>query len=207
MTQTSSDFLAAAKSAGVKVIVRLSSFGIDARGAVASPGVGQGPLGDSHARAEAEAAAAGLVVTSVRPTSFTSNFLRYDLPTVRASSEFASPLGSDSAVNWVACSDVGAVAAVALSNPELDGRVLDVTGPPSSTLSAKAMSCLLSRHASRDIGYRALELPSCPSMRGLWVFLRAGGFNYSNNTVQEVTGREPSPFSELLESVDLSYHC
>mmetsp|Transcript_21902 Transcript_21902/g.52337 ORF Transcript_21902/g.52337 Transcript_21902/m.52337 type:complete len:202 (-) Transcript_21902:745-1350(-) len=76
MTQTSSDFLAAAKSAGVKVIVRLSSFGIDARGAVASPGVGQGPLGDSHARAEAEAAAAGLVVTSVRPTSFTSNFLR-----------------------------------------------------------------------------------------------------------------------------------
>ena len=53
-----------------------------------------------------------------------------------STSSFSSPLGRNAAVNWVACEDIGRVAAVALLDPSLDGSVLDVTGPSASTLSA-----------------------------------------------------------------------
>eukprot|EP00951_Prasinocladus_malaysianus_P010539 scaffold77356_cov19-Prasinocladus_malaysianus.AAC.1 len=61
---------------------------------------------------------------------------RYDLENVRNHSKFASPLGHTAAVNWVTCQDIGEVAGVALLDSQLDGQVLDVTGPPSSTLTA-----------------------------------------------------------------------
>lgn len=65
---------------------------------------------------------------------------RYDYESVKSSRTFASPLGRTAAVNWVTCRDIGRVAAVALLDPSWDGQVLDVTGPPSSTLTAGEMS-------------------------------------------------------------------
>ena len=89
-------------AAGVNRLVRLSSFGID------KP-PGQGPLGDAHLAVEAHAAAAapGLPVVSVRPTSFHTNLLAYDAESIRTESCFRSPLGTDAKVNWVHCARSG----------------------------------------------------------------------------------------------------
>ena len=128
-------FTEIAKIVGVKHVVRISSYGID--NYLNGKGVTQGPLGEAHVHGERSLLDAGITLTSVRPTSFSSNFARYDLPRVRERDSFASPLGDAAAVNWVACEDVAAVAARALLDATLDGRMLDVTGPPSSTLTAR----------------------------------------------------------------------
>ena len=67
MVAVSRDLAAACKAAGVTHVVRIGSFGIDGP-------LAQGPLGDAHVAAEAALAEAGVIVTSVRPTSFFSNF-------------------------------------------------------------------------------------------------------------------------------------
>ena len=154
MMSVSQDLAVACKAAGVMHVVRIGSFGIDGQ-------VPQGPLGDAHVAAEAALAAAGVVVTSVRPTSFFSNFLAYDLPSLRATQGFASPLGHDpgAQVNWIACEDIAAVAAAALLSDQWDGRVLEVTGPEENTLSADAMRALLEGVVQAPVTYTPLSMP------------------------------------------------
>ena len=76
METVSKDFTDAAKAAGVKLIVRLSSLGIDSLGVQADGGSLQGHLGQAHVRGEEYARASGIKLTSVRPTSFSSNFTK-----------------------------------------------------------------------------------------------------------------------------------
>ena len=93
--------------AGATRLVRVSSFGIDA--------VGQGPLGDAHVRAERYCRESGLSLSSVRPTSFHTNFAKYDAASIRELDVFRSPLGLSARVNWVHCRDIGKVAADVLA--------------------------------------------------------------------------------------------
>jgi uncharacterized protein YbjT (DUF2867 family) len=91
-------FTDACAEARVASIVHIASFGIDGC-------LSQGPLGDAHTDTEGYMKQLGLAVTSVRPTSFFSNFLKYDVPPLRAGASFTSPLGNGAAarVNWIAC--------------------------------------------------------------------------------------------------------
>ena len=196
----------ACQQAGVSHIVRISSARIDSycleHGGAAVPT--QGPFGEAHVAGEAYTKEQGIGLTSIRPTSFHSNFLAYDLPAVKADSAFASPLGSAAAVNWVACRDIASVAVRALLDSAHDGRVLDVTGPPSSTLSAAQMQALLEAKCARPIRYTEVPPPPVAELQGLWAFLRAGGFDMSTSTVLDVTGTAPQDFSEFLDTLDLS---
>eukprot|EP00873_Tetraselmis_striata_P002617 jgi/Tetstr1/422881/TSEL_001293.t1 len=200
MEQASRNVADAAKAAGVRVIVRLSSLGIDNMGL--QPGQqSQGRLGQSHVKGEAYARECGLALTSVRPTSFSSNFLKYDYEGVCGRRAFASPLGHQAAVNWVTCEDIGAVAAVALADASFDGRVLDVTGPPESTLTAAAMAECLSKAVGSPVAYEEVAPPPMADMQDLWKFLRGGGFDCATTTVEEVTGRTPTSFADFLSSL------
>jgi len=201
----------ACHQAGVSHIVRISSARIDSNQSSCralahggAPVPSQGPLGEAHVAGEAYTKERGIGLTSIRPTSFHSNFLAYDLPAIKSASSFASPLGSVAAVNWVSCRDIAQVAVRALLDPVLDGRVLDVTGPPSSTLSAAQMQALLEAKCARPIGYKEVPPPPVADMQGLWAFLRAGGFDMSTSTVLDVTGQAPQDFSDFLDSLDLS---
>ena len=201
----------ACHQAGVSHIVRISSARIDSKHSTCralahggTPVPSQGPLGEAHVAGEVYTKELGIGLTSIRPTSFHSNFLAYDLPAIKSASLFASPLGSVAAVNWVSCCDIAAVAVRALLDPVLDGRVLDVTGPPSSTLSAAQMQALLEAKCARPIGYKEVPPPPVADMQGLWAFLRAGGFDMSTSTVLDVTGQAPQDFSDFLDSLDLS---
>ena len=143
----------------------------------------------------------GLTVTSVRPTSFFSNFLKYDYPSVNTSSTFYSPLGKESSVNWISCDDISFVVARALLDYKLDGKVLDISGPEQNTLTAENMRILLQKKFQKDIIYVELPIPENTEMNGLWLFLRAGGFSHHTNTVEEITGKKPIEFSDFLDTL------
>ena len=132
MVEVSKTFAEACVEASVTHVVRIGSFGIDGT-------ILQGSLGSAHVTAEAHMHSLGLIVTSIRPTSFFSNFTAYDLPSLRATGSFASPLGHGptARVNWISCDDIGSVAAMAMQNDEWDGRVLEITGSVENTLSVE----------------------------------------------------------------------
>ena len=186
----------ACAAAGVSRLVRLSSLGID------KP-PGQGPLGDAHLTIETPAAekAPALPVVSVRPTSFHTNLLAYDADSIRTESCFRSPLGSDAKVNWVHCKDTGSVCAVALGKPDGDAAVqpvIDVTGPPESTLGAADMAALLSEELGRPIVYEEVAPLPFPGLEALWGFLKAGGFDASSDSVEQLTGKPPMDFRAIV---------
>ena len=123
METVSNAVVDAAKMSGAKRLVRVASLGIDGD-------VGQGALGAAHVACEAHCHAAGLPLTSIRPTSFHTNFLTYDAESLRKENCFRSPLGKEAKVNWVHCQDIGRVAAVLLLRKDSPGRgneVFEVT--------------------------------------------------------------------------------
>ncbi len=132
-------------------VVRLSSYAIEPT--THNP-QGQGALGNAHLFAEQCLLTAGIRLVSIRPTSFFTNFDNYDLPALigkGASYNIMSPLGHESysRVNWVACDDIGNVAAncmVKCKNEEIlhsdihtdtnaYPHIVNVTGGAGNTLS------------------------------------------------------------------------
>jgi hypothetical protein len=101
----------------------------------------------------------------------------------------------------VACSDIAAVSYSALFDSSLDGKVLNVTGPSTSTLTAAKMASLLTERTGVKVAYAEDPIPAVEDMAGLWQFLRAGGFDVSCDTVEEVTGRKPVDFGEMLDEL------
>ena len=94
-------------------------------------------------------------------------------------------------------------------DPRWDGQVLNVTGPPSSTLTAPALAARLSSLAGRPIAYLEAPLPpaaTAPDMHGLWKFLRAGGFAVATDTVAVVTGRAPLDIDQWAADVEWTSH-
>eukprot|EP00854_Cymbomonas_tetramitiformis_P024103 gene24103-29248_t len=146
----------------------------------------KGDLGQAHVDAEAYIRSLqGLALTSIRPTSFNTNFLKYDLPSIKERSCFCSPLGTQAKVNWVDCRDIGAVAACCLLQPGHEGKTYDVTGPANSTLTAPSMASLLSEVIDHKVEYEELPVPLDGAYGGLWKFLRSGGFDVSTNAVEQ----------------------
>ena len=96
---------------------------------------------------------------------------------------------------------MAAVAYRALFDTSLDGRVLNVTGPPSSTLTAAGMASLLSQKTGTTIKYDEDPIPESEDMAGLWHFLRAGGFDVSISTVKELTCGEELDFGAILDGL------
>lgn len=188
----------ACAAAGVVRLVRVASRGID------DPSTPQGALGAAHVACEAHCRKIGLALSSVRPTSFHTNFLTYDAASIRSESVFRSPLGADARVNWVHCADIGAVAAALLARPAAADaaagafEAVDVTGPADSTLSAPEMAALLTRELGRPIRYEEVAPPPVASYEALWAFLRAGGFDCVGEGVHEHTGRQPVSFVEVV---------
>lgn len=159
-------------------------------------------LGKAHIRGEEYMEKNNLVLTSVRPTSFFTNFMKYDIPSLKSDSSFSSPLGTYSAVNWISCEDISAVVAYALLDTSYDGKILDITGSKNNTLTAENMRIMLQNVVGRDILYKESPIPDVKAMHDLWDFLRGGGFNHHTNTVEDVTGRKPIEFESFLKTID-----
>lgn len=179
------------------LVVKLSSYGIDGQ-------ISQGPLGEAHRTGEEAFRKKGIPLVSVRPTSFFTNFEAYDWPSLRAGGrQISSPLGKEARVNWVACEDIGRVIASVVKKhlrgdariePQDKYRVVDVVGPSSNNLSAPDVcrivgECLGTEGGDGDGGevvtYHETALPIDAAYRGLWSFLRAGGFDVQDARAED----------------------
>merc|ERR1712032_499868 len=196
METVSNAVVDAAKMSGAKRLVRVSSLGIDGD-------VGQGALGAAHVACEAHCHAAGLPLTSIRPTSFHTNFLTYDAESLRKENCFRSPLGKESKVNWVDCQDIGQARwqqCFCRRRKHLGEAMRCLRCPPEATLSAPEMASLLSEELGRSIQYIEVTPPPAPEYAELWAFLRSGGFDCSTGTVEELTGKPPIDFRSIVRA-------
>jgi len=126
-----------AVQAGVEHIVKISSPVYDPRSPVTVAGW--------HGEIELALAESSLKYTVLRPYAFMQNLLKQATP-ISTQGMFFGCIG-DSPSNFVDCRDIADVAAAALTNPEVAGRVYTLTGARTFTYPqiAEQLTTLLDR--------------------------------------------------------------
>lgn len=135
-------FIAAATRAGLRHLVRLSAQGVE------QPGCAERRLHAPHAELERILRASGVPWTLLRPNSFMQNLLVH-APTIAAQGTFYSPLSPAARVAHVDAADIGAVAALALTEPGHAGRTYTLTGP--AALNDEEVAVVLTAVVGRPI--------------------------------------------------------
>lgn len=186
--------LAAATSANVRRVVKLSAIGTGQRfdGAV---------IGAWHLAAEDAVRASGLEWTILRPPNFASNLLWY-AAAIRAGAPLPNLTGTGR-VGVIDPRDIAAVAAEALTTSVHIGQIYTLTGPELLTMPDQAD--ILARVTGRAIGHVDLsveegqaqlvatgmtpEAVAAASLGMRWA--RAGHAELLTDTVTAVLGRKP----------------
>jgi uncharacterized protein YbjT (DUF2867 family) len=195
-TQQDQNALRAAKDAGVRHVVKLSTFeAVD-------------PLMAEHVKWHREREelirASGLAWTFLRPTMFMSTALDW-AETIRQEGVFYFPGGAGK-VPAVDPWDVAAVAAAALTGSGHQGQAYALTGP--EALSFGQMADVLARVLGKKVGYvdipdeavgeqmRKAGLPDyvIEGLVGTFAAVRSGRLDYCSEDVEKVTGRPPRSF-------------
>lgn len=182
----------AAKTAGVKRIVKLS-----ARGVEADPS-------NPHSVVEAALAASGLAWTVVRPTFFMQNYATMSAATIRDQGAIYEP-AADGASAFVDTRDIAAVVVKALTEAGHDGRAYDLTGP--EALDRASVAAAIAEAAGKPVRYVPVDdaalrnaMAGAPPaltelMSGLFAAVRAGHTAATTTTVQDLLGRPATPFA------------
>jgi uncharacterized protein YbjT (DUF2867 family) len=195
-TQQDENVLKAAKEAGVRHVVKLSTF--EAVDPVMAEHV------KWHREREELIRASGLAWTFLRPTMFMSTALDW-AGTIRQEGMFYFP-GGEGKVPAVDPWDVAAVAAASLTESGHQGQAYALTGPES--LSFGQMADVLARVLGKPVGYvdipdkavgeqmRKAGLPDyvIEGLIGTFAAVRAGRLDYCTDDVEKVTGRPPRSF-------------
>jgi (4-alkanoyl-5-oxo-2,5-dihydrofuran-3-yl)methyl phosphate reductase len=198
MAATAGAFAEAARAAGVKHIVAISSGTIDMKPTVA--------LGAWHRALEERIEASGLAWTFVRPGNFASNALRW-APTIRRKSTvFATkPDGRSAPIDPY---DIAGVAVAALVQPGHEGKTYSVMGP--ATMSAREQVDVISVELGRDL--QIIDAPPeqmraglisggmSPVMADAIVELLGQTDPVLTTTVKDITGNEPRTFATWVEN-------
>ncbi len=188
------DLLDAARRGGVRAIVLLS---------VLAAGRVRLPLG----RVEDQVRAAGLPFTFLRPSWFMQNFTTSMAGAIRAGT-LSEPAGEARAA-FIDARDIAAVAAEALTRPGHDGRTYELTGP--DLLSHAQVVDVIGREMGRPIRYQAisdarfrealhgLPPPFVELLSELFEDFRAGAFEATTDTVEQLLGRAPTRFARFVQ--------
>ena len=184
------DFEAAAAEAGVRKAVLLSARGVEFHpdGAVA--------------RAEQTLRTGPLAWTILRPTHFAQNFTEA-MFVPDADGEVRAPVG-DARHPFVDVQDIAEVAAAALTNAELDGKVIDISGPEAIPFAAAAQAVGGTYvPEARDAHVAALRAAGTPEGYVTWRMAMLDGIArgddaYISHGVAETLGRPATPLHEAL---------
>ena len=141
MVERQSNFIKAAREAGVEHLVKLSAIGADA----SAPG----GFTKWHGQSEEELKASGLRWTMLQPNSFMQNLLG-SAPTISAQGAFYQPVG-DAVASFVDTRDVAAVAARTLTEEGHAGKTYVITGP--EALSYHQIADKLSEAIGKRVAY------------------------------------------------------
>lgn len=190
----------AAKAAGVKRLVKLSSF--DAR----EQNVGTGVW---HAQGESAVRASGVVFTFVQPTGFMDN-ARYWARSIKIDGAVRSATG-DGRIPFIHSTDIADVAVQALTRPEYDGQSLPITGPVA--LSYAEMASQISAVIGKPIRFQSISDEEARQQQSAWgtseeltearlsIFraIREGRLAAVTGTVERTLGRKPISFDQWAQ--------
>jgi uncharacterized protein YbjT (DUF2867 family) len=190
----------AAKAAGVKHLVKISSL------AIPQKDVGTGVW---HAQGEAAIRAAGVPFTFIRPSGFMENCLWW-ARSIKSEGVVRSSAG-DGKSPVIHSDDIAAVATKALTERAYVGEVLPVTGP--ELLSYPEMVAKIGARIGRPLRYEALSdeqersqlvARSRPphmveALLSVFRAMREGRLAELTDTVERVLGRKPLSFDQWLD--------
>jgi uncharacterized protein YbjT (DUF2867 family) len=195
----------AASASGVRLVVRSSILAAD-------PGA-PATFVRNHGESDAYLARSGLAHVIIRPNYFAENVPESVIPTIDSEGRFYANLG-DARVSMVDTADVGAVAAVVLTNSGHDGKTYDVTGP--EALSYDDVASRLSSTLGRRVEYVAVADDAARAALagaglGDWLvdslvslfaqYRRSGTDGYAaqvTDTVERLTGRPAHTLDDVL---------
>jgi uncharacterized protein YbjT (DUF2867 family) len=155
LVEAGSKAVQAAKSAGIKKIVRSSAQG-------AGPDAGI-DLGRWHYAVEKAVEDSGIPFTILRPANFMQNYLNFGTPeTIKAQNAFYSPLGK-AKISPIDTRDISAVAAKVLVESGHEGKRYELTGGES--LSNSDIAELISKALGRKITH--VEIPEAAASEAM----------------------------------------
>ena len=192
----------AAKAAGVKHVVKLSALGVDADSS--------NPLFRAHARSERALEASGLAFTILRPTFFMQNWVAFYSHAVKAGQPIYVNAGAGK-LAWIDTRDIAEVAATALTEPDHEGLVYDLTGP--EPLGYADVASRLGKLLGRQIAYVPVaDAAAFQAMKGMgmdaWYAygmvtlnqgVRRGQAEATTGTVELVTGKPSRGIDTFLQ--------
>ncbi|MFG1906813.1 NAD(P)H-binding protein [Kribbella sp. NPDC048928] len=191
--------VAAARAAGVRRIVYVSSYAVLGDPVPA--------MGRWHYERERLIQDSGIPATFLRPTGFMTNTIDW-LPTIRAGGYVLDPIGPGRAAP-VDPADIAAVAATALVEDGHEKQAYTVTGPEAFTLAEQV--AILGAAIGRTIDVRPIETPeeavrfrypdgASPELAAAIVeglrLMRADTIGLRTDVVRRITGNEPRTFAD-----------
>lgn len=196
-----SNLIEAAKSVGVRHIVKLSAIGVGS-------GLESISLGRLHRQTEEELERSGIAYTHLRPNGFMQNSFMF-AKTIKTQNAFYAPLG-DARVSYVDARDVSSVAFTTLTEDGHENRAYEITGP--EALSYYDMAREFSTALGKEVKYVDVPMDAARgAMLGLgmqeWLvnaltelfnFYGEGRADKVTNVVRKVTGKEPITFSQFV---------
>jgi uncharacterized protein YbjT (DUF2867 family) len=189
------------RDAGVERVVLLSS-------SAAPSGDLSNAVARYHILSERAVHDSGLPWTFLRPNSFMSNALRW-LPQLESGDVIHGPF-ADVPISTIHPDDLGAVAALALTTADHEGRTYRLSGP--EALRPAEQVAILAKFSGRDLRFEAqTDEEARAEMEGqmpkeyvdaFFNFFREGAIDETtvHRTVKEVTGKEPRTFEEWAEA-------
>jgi uncharacterized protein YbjT (DUF2867 family) len=198
-TAQASAAIAAARAAGVRHVVHLSS--VDVLGDPVPA------LGRWHVEREAIIRAAGLPATFIRPGAFMTNALDW-APTIRDGGYVLDPVGPGRFAP-VDPADIAAVAALALTQDGHAGQGYVLTGGEALTVAEQA--AIIAAATGRKIEVRPVVSPQeavrarfpagappalAAAITERYALMRADTVGLRTGTVQELLGRPPRTFAD-----------
>ncbi|HEY3193490.1 MAG TPA: NAD(P)H-binding protein [Solirubrobacterales bacterium] len=189
------------RDAGVERVVLLSS-------SAAPSGDLSNAVARYHILSERAVHDSGLPWTFLRPNSFMSNALRW-LPQLENGDVIHGPF-ADVPISTIHPDDLGAVAALALTTADHEGRTYRLSGP--EALRPAEQVAILAKFSGRDLRFEAqTDEEARAEMEGqmpkeyvdaFFNFFREGAIDETtvHRTVKEVTGKEPRTFEEWAEA-------
>jgi uncharacterized protein YbjT (DUF2867 family) len=195
----------AARTSGVRLVVRSSILASDPESTAT--------FVRNHGESDAYLARSGPAHVILRPNYFAQNVPESVIPFIDNDGRFYANLG-DARMSMVDTADVGAVAAVVLTNPGHDGKSYDVTGP--EALSYDDVASKLSSTLGRRVEY--VDVPDAAARSALagaglndWLvdslvslfaqYRRSGTDGYAaqvSDTVQQLTGNPAHTLDDVL---------
>ena len=189
----------AAKDAGVKHLVKLSSLDVE-----------QGlAIGAWHEQGEAAIRAAGIAFTFIRPTGFMSNLLAW-AHSIRTEGVVRSST-ADGTRAFIHSDDIAAVAVQALIRGQYEGQSLPITGPEALSFpevtarigAAIGKQLRFERISDEEAGHRYAAATNAAEEEtdahvALWRAIRQGRLGATTDTVERVLGRKPIALRQWL---------